>query len=274
MKRKVWYYILLGLFGAVFLVSAVMLITYYSRSQKQAAVYEELAQLHNMETAPEIPVDENGVSQPERIWVTVKSEETETEQKMLPEFEELYRRNPDIAGWITIPGTNIDYPVMHTPDRTDHYLKKNFYGEYSAQGSIYAREQCDLLRPSDNVTLYGHHMKDGSMFAALEDYKSRDFWQEHRYISLSSLQQRHTYEIFAVFTTTASVGEGFEYHTFVDAADEAEYNEFVQACKALSLYDTGITPVYGDKLITLSTCEYSQTNGRLVVVARCMESYG
>ena len=271
MKRKAWYYILLGLFGAAFVVSAVMLITYYSRDQKQAIIYEELSQLYNMETPTPIPVDENGVPQPERIWVTVKSEKLETEQKMLPEFEELYKQNPDIAGWITIPGTRIDYPVMHAPDRTDHYLKRNFYGEYSAQGSIYAREQCDLLRPSDNVTLYGHHMKSGAMFADLTNYRSKAFWEEHRYISMSSLQQRHTYEIFAVFTTTASVGEGFAYHTFVDATGEADYNQYIQSCQSLSLYDTGITPTYGDKLITLSTCEYSQTNGRLVVVARCID---
>ena len=268
MKKRVWFYLLLGIFIAVFLVSALMLGRYYLNSQKQAALYAELADLYKgpMETAPEIPVDAHGVSHPEEIWITVSVDEGE--KKMLPEFEELFQLNPDVAGWITIPGTRIDYPVMHTPGRTDYYLKRNFYGSYTGQGAIYAREECDLLRPSDNVTLYGHHMKDGSMFAALSDYKAKSFWEEHRFISFSSLQQRHTYEIFAVFTTTASVGKGFRYHTFVYATDGADYNEYVETCKELSIYDTGITPVYGEKLITLSTCEYSQTNGRLVVVAR------
>ena len=268
MKRRKLYYLLLITFGLIFLTSATLLITYYMDSGEQAAIYEELSALHRgpMETAPEIPVDDNGVAHPEEIWITVTEEETQ--QQMLPEFEGLYGLNSDVAGWITIPGTRVDYPVMQSPDRTDYYLKRNFYGDRASQGSIYAREQCDLLAPSDNIILYGHHMKDGSMFAVLESYKQKSFWQEHTTIQFSTLQQRNTYEIFAVFTTTASVGEGFAYHTFVDAADPSEFRAFVDTCKSLSLYDTGITPVYGDKLITLSTCEYSQTNGRLVVVAR------
>lgn len=271
MKKRFWYFLAIGLLAVIFAVSTVMLLRYYLGSRKQAAIYEELAQLYQgpMATAPSIPVDENGVAHPEEIWVSVTVEGEE--KQMLPEFEELYKRNPDIAGWITIPGTEIDYPVMYTPGRTDYYLKRNFYGEYSAQGTIYAREECDLLRPSDNVTLYGHYMKDGSMFAGLGDYRSKSFWETHRYISLSNLQQRHTYEIFAVFTTTATEGQGFAYHTFVYAGDAADFEEYVNTCKELALYDTGITPACGDKLITLSTCEYTQTNGRLVVVARRLD---
>ena len=83
-----------------------------------------------------------------------------------------------------------------------------------------------------------------------------------------TLTQLHTYKIIAVFKTTATEGKGFSYHTFVNAADQAEYDEYVNTCKELSLYDTGETAQYGDKLITLSTCEYSQSHGRLVVVAK------
>ena len=83
--------------------------------------------------------------------------------------------------------------------------------------------------------------------------------------------RKSTYEIFAVFRTTASKGEGFTYHQFIDAKDEAEFNQFVNACKALSYYDTGVNPTYGDKLITLSTCDKSVEDGRLVVVARRIE---
>ena len=111
-------------------------------------------------------------------------------------------------------------------------------------------------------------MKDGSMFADLMNYSSKSFWQEHRYVHFDTLTAYHSYEVFAVFTTTASKGKGFAYHQFVNADDAADFAEFVAQCQSLSLYDTGITPVYGDKLITLSTCEYTQNNGRLVVVAR------
>ena len=105
------------------------------------------------------------------------------------------------------------------------------------------------------------------MFARLDNYLKKDFYEKYPSIRFDTLYERHTYTIFAVFTTTASVGRGFAYHLFEDAADEADFQDFVSTCKSLSLYETGITPVYGDKLITLSTCEYSQDNGRLVVVA-------
>ena len=111
-------------------------------------------------------------------------------------------------------------------------------------------------------------MKDGSMFGLLRNYRSKSYWEKHRYIYFDTLTERHTYEIFAVFTTVATKGKGFAYHQFVDADDQEEYDEYIRDCQNVDLYDTGITPQYGDKLITLSTCEYSQKNGRLVVVAR------
>ena len=106
------------------------------------------------------------------------------------------------------------------------------------------------------------------MFNNLLLYKERDYYEERRYIQFNTLTERHTYEIVAVFTTTASVGRGFAYHLFVNAATPEEFAQYVAKCKDLSLYDTGVTAQHGDKLITLSTCEYSQVNGRLVVVAK------
>lgn len=267
---KKWiYYSLLVLFIGIFLFAAVMLILYFAESKKQEKVYSELADIHKsaLSDAPAIPKDENGIPHPEDIWVTVQSPNG-SEISVLPEFVQLYSMNSDIVGWITIPGTTIDYPVMQTPQDADFYLKRNFNKENSSHGCIYARDVCDVFKPSDNITIYGHRMKDGSMFADLSEYEEKAFWQNHPIVEFSTLQGRYRYEIFAVFITTASEGQGFRYHTFVDAATESDFNEFVNSCKSLSLYDTGITPEYGDKLITLSTCEYTNTNGRLVVVAR------
>ena len=110
-------------------------------------------------------------------------------------------------------------------------------------------------------------MADGSMFACLNDYTSKDAWDNNNLIFFDTLNEYHTYKIFAVFKTSANVGQGFSYHKFVDAANEQEFNEFVSTCKKLAFDDTGITPVYCDKLICLSTCEYTLDNGRLVVAA-------
>lgn len=271
--KKWLYYGLIVLFSAIFLFSAVMLILYFAESDKQEKVYTELSQIHEsaVDEAPPIPVDEAGIPHPEDIRVTV-NDPNGNPISILPEFVQLYSLNPHIVGWITIPGTKLDYPVMQTPESADYYLKRNFNRENSSHGCIYAREVCDILKPSDNITLYGHRMKDGSMFAPLSDYEDKAFWEDHSIIEFSTLQDRYRYEVFAVFVTTASEGQGFRYHTFVDAANQTDFDSFVRTCKGLALYDTGITPTYGDKLITLSTCEYTNTNGRLVVVARRIDN--
>lgn len=261
--------VLIVLFSVLFLVSGFMVVRYYLNSQKQNSQFDALSDMvmQARPTRPAIPeVMEPSPSEPVSGEATEPAE-TEPPQP-LPEYIEVSALNPDMVGWIQIEGTKIDYPVMQTPDSPEYYLHKDFYGNYSSHGCIFAREQCDITTPSDNITIYGHNMKDGSMFGSLKNYQSQSYWQEHRYIYFDTLTERHTYEIFAVFTTTATKGKGFAYHQFVDADDQAEFDGYISDCQAAALYDTGITPQYGDKLITLSTCEYSQKNGRLVVVAK------
>jgi len=146
-------------------------------------------------------------------------------------------------------------------------LKHNFEKEYSDLGTPYVQENCDIAE-SDNLVIYGHHIKGGKMFGALEDYKSKSFYEEHKTIQFDTLTGQAEYEIVAVFKTVAYSSEGFRYYDFVDAENEEEFNSYVGKCKELALYDTGVTAEYGDRLITLSTCEYSAQNGRLVVVAK------
>lgn len=254
---------LLLLFCALFLLSAWMLLDYYLASQKQKAQFDELAQIVAQNT-----------SEPTQPPEALSPDETQPETTapesplFLPEYEPLSAMNPDMVGWLQIEDTRINYPVMQTPDREDYYLYRDFYGASSGHGCLYAEESCDIGAPSDNITVYGHNMKDGSMFGDLMDYQRKAFWQAHPTIFFNTLTEYRSYEIFAVFITTANQGQGFSYHQFVDAQSEDEFYNYVNQCKTLSLYDTGITPAYGDKLLTLSTCEYTRENGRLVVVAR------
>lgn len=264
--KKALYTVTLILLLAVFAFSGFQVVNYFMESKAQADEFEKLQQLKDSATQA------TEATQPTETDPTetepTETEETEpTEPQILPDYSELYKMNTDLAGWITIEGTEIDYPVMHTPNDPNFYLKKNFSREHSQHGCIYAREECDINDPSDNITLYGHNMMDGSMFAGLHKYTEKEKWEENSLIIFNTLYEYHTYKIFAVFKTTATVGRGFSYHRFVDAATEQEFNEYVETCKELSFYDTGITPVYGDKLIALSTCEYSDANGRLVVAA-------
>lgn len=269
---KKWIYnALIILFAAVFLISGGFLAYYFIDSRLQQDRYSQLS--HMMEPVTPRPVieteDTPEVTEPTAPQYTqVTDPETGAAVLLLPEFKELYLLNNDIVGWIRIPGTNIDYPVMQTPEAPDYYLKRNFDKEHSSRGCIYAREVCDVFTPSDNITLYGHRMKDGTMFGQLDKYTSESFYEENPYIYFDTLTELRTYRIMAVFRTTASQGEGFGYHLFVDAESEEAFTEFYSTCKALSIYDTGVEAAPGDSFITLSTCEYSQVNGRLVIVAK------
>ena len=111
-------------------------------------------------------------------------------------------------------------------------------------------------------------MNSGKMFAALDQYKDSAFYLEHPLVSYNTLQGAETYQIFAVFCTPVYTGNDFPYYTFTKAEDAADYREYIKEVKERALYDTGISAVFGDKLLTLSTCEYSQRNGRVVVMAK------
>ena len=238
--------------------------SYYLEGHEQAERFESLAEIKNNAKNPDRDVTKETVPE-----ATFGAADIRDENGMLKEYGEIYALNDDLVGWLRIDGTVIDYPVMQTPDKRDYYLKRDFDEKASERGCIYIREECDINEPSDNITIFGHNMLDGSMFAYLHEYAEKEAWDYNSLIMFDTLYEYHVYKIFAVFKTSANLGEGFSYHKFVDAENEAEFNEFVATCKQLAFYDTGITPVYGDKLICLSTCEYTMGggNGRLVVVA-------
>lgn len=179
----------------------------------------------------------------------------------------LREKNVDCIGWITIEGTPIDYPVMYRPNQADYYLHRDFYGNPSSAGSVYLAEICDP-EASDNLILYGHHMNSGKMFAALERYKKKSFYDEHRCIRFETLHGRETYEVIAALTTPVYTGHDFAFYRFATAKDAGEFDAYVAQCQARALYDTGRTAAYGDRLLTLATCEYSQKNGRMLVIAK------
>lgn len=179
----------------------------------------------------------------------------------------LHEENPDCIGWLTIPDTVIDYPVMYRPDEENYYLKRDFHGKYNANGCLFLSEICNP-ETSDNLIIYGHHMNSGKMFAALEGYKGKEFYQKHPLITFNTLYGKETYQVIAAFSTPVYTGNDFAYYAFSKAGSREEYQSFVETVKGKSFYETGYTAAYGDKLLTLSTCEYSQRNGRMVVVAK------
>lgn len=236
----------------LFLFSGIMLFREYHDQKQSAEAFEQVAALVIADSAPE---------------QSKSKEAIEPEITAFEKYAEVFEQNDDLIGWISIPGTGIDYPVMQTKDNPDFYLKHAFDKSYSNYGVPYAAENCDA-DISDNMVLYGHHMNNGSMFSDLCKYEDEDFYKEHKTIYFDTLGGYGEYEVIAAFKTVAYAESGFKYYHFVNAESEAAFDEYIAKCKELSLYDTGVSAAYGDKLITLSTCEYSQTNGRMVVVAK------
>jgi len=194
--------------------------------------------------------------------------QTETEPVMLNKYEALYEENQDLAGWLSIEDMKIDYPVMQCGD-DEYYLHHDFYGKDSKYGCLYVRNQADLDFGT-NFIIYGHNMKDGSMFGDLDFYLQESFYLEHPVICFDTLYEERTYEIIAVFRSQvyASDDDVFKYYQFYEADTEEEFNDFYRNIKELSLYDTGVEAAFGDTFLTLSTCAYHVTDGRLVVVAK------
>lgn len=191
------------------------------------------------------------------------------EPVMLPEFRELYERNPDIVGWLKIDGTRIEYPVMQNLQDAEYYLNRDFDKQTSSSGLPFLDEH-SRIEGSDILLIHGHHMKNGWMFKDLMKYKKESFYKEHATFQFSTLYEKEEYEIVAVILSQVyrKSDDVFKYYQIEKVSTPAEFDSYVQNIKKLALYDTGVTAQYGDKLIVLSTCEYSTDNGRLAVVAR------
>ena len=275
-KRTFLYWGLLAVFACVFLVSAGYLINYGINSYQQQQDYGKLQDIvasiqaeQNKFTDATQPTQSDDSTPTQGEDATVPSS---GDRDILPEYADLYAMNSDMVGWIKFDGTRINYPVLQSSvDNKDYYLYRDF-NKYSRNcGSIYIRETCDLFAPSDNVTIYGHHMTDMTMFTDLDYYKDKSYWEAHQTFTLDTLYEHRTYQIIAVFKTSANLGAGLAYHRFENADSAEEFQSFLEQIHAIQMYDTGLTAEYGDKLVCLSTCEYTLNNGRFVVVGKWIQ---
>ncbi len=185
-------------------------------------------------------------------------------------LEELRKENPDIIGWLEIKDTNINYPVLQAKDN-DYYLNHNYKKEKSISGSLFLDASFDIENGSTNYLIYGHRNQNGLMFEDLLKYSKKEFYENHKTFNFTTLKEDATYEIISVFYSRVyytNEKDVFRYYYFVNAKNEDEFNDFIYNAKKASIYNTGVNANYKDQLITLSTCEYSQENGRFVVVAK------
>ena len=176
---------------------------------------------------------------------------------------DLINKNPDCIGWLRINGTKIDYPVMQTKDNPQYYLRRDFNKQYSYLGTPFMDSKCDV-NYDKNLIVYGHNMRDGKMFADLLKYRDKSYCQEHNIIHFITPNGVQEYEVIAV----CKVKNDDEWYGYTSQTDKESFNNLISHIKDKSLYQTIESDEYGDHFLTLSTCEYSQTNGRLIVIAK------
>ena len=246
--------ILLSVLGLCVVFSVGYLIYYYSYYEKNDIEYSELS----------TPVKEDSGG-------TVEINYTEKQDKppILKKYETLYNKNRKLIGWLKIEGCDIDYPVMQTSNN-EYYLDHNYNQEYDKNGSLFLDKDCDAAFPNDNMIIYGHHMKSGKMFGNLNYYSKESFWEDNKEFTFDTIYETGTYAVMYVFRSKIYSEEEivFKYYQFIDATSENEFNSNMEEMANMSLYDTGVTASYGDRLITLSTCDSSEEDGRFVVVAK------
>lgn len=189
--------------------------------------------------------------------------------EVLDEYKNLLIVNKRLIGWVKIDDTIIDYPVVQTDDN-EYYLTHNLNQQYDKNGTIFLDKDCSVLKPSTNLIIYGHHMQSGRMFGNLDYYQDEEYYRKHPLIQFDTIYEKGTWQIMYVFRSRVFNEEDitFKYYQFIDAASELEFDSNMKEMAALSLYDTGVTAEYGDRLLTLSTCDYRESNGRFVVVAK------
>lgn len=260
MKKTVLVLITFALVIAV-AGSGFWLVHYFIDSREQKETYKTLAEEFVLESTPGFnsttPAEssspiENSSEPAESVSLTTATPRHD--------LAALAAENPDCVGWLTIPDTGIDYPVMHTPNDPEHYLRRDFYGESASAGTPFLDGRNAAQAEGQNLILYGHNMMDGSMFKPLMNYLEPNFRETHKDIFLEIDGRQYHYEVLAVVETSVKS----TLYTFTDLSDPAEESDF----RAALLKETELEVVHqASGYLTLSTCNNGGGSSRVLVIA-------
>ena len=250
MKKGV-FVIAIVICAIVFGVSAYNLISYYSDNRAAEKGFAEL-----------LPEEIAGAD------VVVEGDEKSEYDYMLPHYQSLREDNSDMVGWLRIPGTRISYPVMQTKDSPEFYLRRDFNKEFSMNGCLFVDSKGDVDLPTDVVLVYGHRMRSNAMFGTLGDFLDPEFLDQTYTIIFDTFTERNVYYIYCLFSLDVSVAGSFDYYNYTQFHDRGVYDDFMNGVNAhKEIEKPENTPEYGDKILLLSTCEYTHADGRLIIVA-------
>lgn len=267
-KGKIQMGIVIGIFSIIIIACLISIFLRMYTENKEKEEFRQIAEIITEETT-DTTIGET-VRKSNLLKVSDSDSEVQAEQTVYyttyyesHSISELISMNSECFGWISISGTNINYPVMHTPSNSQKYLNRNFYGEYSYSGTPFLDSRCSA--DSTNLIIYGHHMNNGTMFADLCNYTEYSYFTEHPTVVLETKDVVFAYSVFSVM----KVKSDDSWYKFVNVDLEKTYEKWVSYAKSKSLYNTGITPVYGQQILTLSTCYgYNQDNRILVLAVR------
>jgi len=235
----------------VLVVSIIQIASYYSQS------------IANSHSNSNLAISSSTVSE-----VSSSVSQSPYPAGMISKFYSFFDINKDIRGWVKIPNTNIDYPVVQYTDNA-YYLKKDFYNKDNKYGVPFLDSQNALNPNSQNLIIYGHNMNDDQMFHELIKYKDVNFYKTSPIISFDTIYGSFSWKIFAVFITNtdAKGNDTFQYR-YTGFGSSEQFMSFIADVKKRSIVSTAVDVQIDDKLLTLSTCAYDIDNERFVVMAR------
>lgn len=232
---------------------------YYYKSLNNQKNNDSLSELTQAETDGVI------IKQESEKYVVTK------EDQILNKYKKLYLKNKNLIGWLKIDDTNIDYPVMKSINNNgEFYLSHDYDGNEDRNGTIFMDDECDPYTPSDNLIIYGHNMKSGQMFGSLSNYKNQEFYENHRTVKFDTIYSEGEYEVEFVFQSKvySEADITFKYYQFIEPNSKEEFDSGIREMRKLSIYENNTEINYGDQLLSLSTCDYDESNGRLVIVCK------
>lgn len=260
MKKTVLVLITFALVIAV-AGSGFWLVHYFIDSREQRQTYETLAEEFVLESTP-TPESNTPAENSSPTENSSEPAETVSLTTAPPRHDlvALASENSDCVGWVTIPDTGIDYPIMWTPDDPEHYLRRDFYGESASGGTPFLDGRNLAEAENQNLILYGHNMMDGSMFKPLMNYLEPNFRETHKDIFLEIHGKQYHYEVVTVVETSVKS----TLYKFTDLSDPAEESDF----RAALLKETELEVVHqAPGYLTLSTCNNGGGSSRVLVIA-------
>ena len=282
----------LGVAGVMCILAAVICVGYYGvtlwQEHLETQEFERLQSMQNLtghlirESSVDDEQGDSGETE-EKSKGSAKNTKASKNKKnvkkkidpadltVLKKYKDLYKQNKDLAGWLSIEGTVINYPVMQTGKKNaDFYLHHDFEKKESDHGTLFVDARNDYVNRDTNLIIYGHNMRDGTMFGGLKSFMDQEYFKNHQKLVFDTIYEKAEYRIVAVCLSKVNYQDDhtFRYYNFLNASNKEEFQAFLANIQQLTVFDQKIDISYGDELLTLSTCNSYVQDGRLFLIAK------